>query len=101
MAGLLEKSVLLGLGVLTLTRDKVVQVVNKLVEEGEVEADEAPTIVDRLVARGEREREEIRKLVRQELDKMHARAPMASRQEIEALNQKIDALIARVEELAG
>ena len=101
MAGLLEKSVLLGLGVLTLTRDKVTQVVNKLVEEGEVKADEAPTIVDKLVARGEREREEIRRLVRQELDKVHAHAPGASRQEIEELNQKIDALIARVEELAA
>ncbi len=101
MSGLIEKSVLLGLGVLTLTRDKVVQVVNSLVEEGEVRADEAPNIVDKLVARGEKEREELRKLVRQELDKMHVRAPLASREDIEELSQKIDDLAARVEELAS
>lgn len=101
MARLLEKSMLFGLGVLTLTRDKVVQAVNNLVEEGEVQADEASSIVDRLVARGEEERQELRKLVRQELDKMRVRAPLASSQDIEALSQKIDDLTARVEELAG
>jgi len=101
MARLLEKSVLLGLGVLTLTRDKVIQAVNSLVEEGEVQAEEASSIVDRLVARGEEERQELRKLVRQELDKMRVRAPLASSQDIEALSHKIDALAARIEESAG
>ena len=101
MARLLEKSMLFGLGVLTLTRDKVIQAVNSLVEEGEVQADEAPSIVDRLVARGEEERQELRKLVRQELDKMRVRAPLASSQDIEELSHKIDALAARVEELVG
>lgn len=101
MARLFEKSMLLGLGVLTLTRDKVIQVVNSLVEEGEVKADEAPNIVDKLVARGEKERKELRKLVRQELDKMHVRTPLISRQDIEELSQKIDDLTARIEELAG
>ena len=33
MAGLIERSLLAGLGVLTLTRDKVIQFVDKLVEE--------------------------------------------------------------------
>ena len=98
MTGLLEKGLLLGLGVLTLTRDKVKEFVDRLVEEGEVRAEEAPTIIDRLVARGEREREELRKLVREELDKTRF---VASRKDIEDLSQKIDALAAKVDELAG
>ena len=101
MAGLIEKSLLLGLGVLTLTRDKVVQFVNKMVEEGEVAAEEAPTIVDRLVARGEEDREALRKLMREELEKMRLNVPLASRRDIEELKQKIDELTARIEELAG
>lgn len=100
MARLIEKSLLLGLGVLTLTRDRVVQVVNKLVEEGEVKADEAPSVIDKLVARGEEEREELRKLVRQELDKLRIGMPLASRKDIEGLSQKIDELAAKVERLA-
>lgn len=98
MAGLIERSLLLGLGVLTLTRDKVVQFVDKLIEEGEVRPGEAPGIVDKLVTRGEEEREELRKLVRDELDKTRF---VASRKDVEALSQKIDELTAKVEELAG
>jgi polyhydroxyalkanoate synthesis regulator phasin len=98
---LIEKSILLGLGVLTLTRDKIAQAVNSLVEEGEVKAEEAPSIIDKLVARGEEEREELRRLMRDELDKLRISAPMASRKDIEALSQKIDDLAARIDELAG
>jgi polyhydroxyalkanoate synthesis regulator phasin len=98
---LIEKSMLMGLGMLTLTRDKIVQAVNSLVEQGEVEAEEAPNIVDRLVARGEEEREELRKMMREEFDKRRSGMRTASRQDIEALSQKIDELAARIDELAG
>lgn len=98
---LIEKSMLLGLGVLTLTRDKVIQVVNSLVEEGEVKAEEAPGIIDRLVARGEEERAELRKLMRDELDKLRLPGPLASRKDIEELGQKIDALVAQIDELTS
>lgn len=101
MAGLIEKSVLLGLGVLTLTRDKVVQFVNKMVEEGEVKPEDAPGIVDKLVARGKEEQEQLREMMREELEKMRANVPVATRKDIEALNQKIDELTTMVEELAG
>lgn len=101
MAGLIEKSILVGLGLLTLTHDKVRQFVDKLVEEGDVKAEEAPGFVDRLVARGEEEREELRKMVRQELDKTRASIPLVSRKDIEELSKKIDALTAKVELLAG
>jgi len=97
MAGLIERSLLLGMGVLTLTRDRVREVVDRLVEEGEVSREEAPGIVDRLLQRGEAEREELRKLVRQELD----RVTPASRQDVEEVTRKIDELAAQVEELTA
>ena len=102
MAGLIEKSLLLGLGVMTLTRDKAVQVVNRLVEEGEVKRHEAPNIIDKLVARGEEEREELRRLVREEFDKLNLNvSPPASRKDVEELSQKIDELATKIEQLAG
>lgn len=101
MVGLIERGMLAGLGVLTLTRDKVKQFVDKLVEEGEVEPEEASSVVDRLVTRGEEERDELRKLVRQELDKARSGVPVIVRKDIEELSQKIDELTARIEDLAG
>lgn len=91
---LLERTFLFGLGLLTLTREKVVQFVDKLVEEGEVRAEEAPKVVERIIARGEEEREALRKLVRQELERW---AP-ASRQEVEELRKKVEELTRRLEE---
>ncbi len=98
---LIKKSMMLGLGVLTLTRDKIVQTVNSLVEEGDVTEEEAPSIIDKLVSRGEEEREELRKMVRDELAKRRVHTPLASHKDIEALSQKIDDLAARIDEMAG
>jgi polyhydroxyalkanoate synthesis regulator phasin len=97
----IEKSLLLGLGVLTLTRDRAVQFVNRMVEEGEVKLEEAPGVIDKLVDRGKEEREELRKLVREELDKVRSHAPLVSRKDFEELNRKIDELTATVEEMTG
>lgn len=100
MAGWLERSVLLGLGVLTITRDRVKEFVDKLVETGEVKAEEAPGVIDRLVARGEAEREELRRVVRQEMDRVRANVPVVSRKDIEELSYKIDGLTAQINDLA-
>jgi len=101
MAGLIERSLLLGLGALSMTRDKVVHLVNELAKEGEVKPEEVPDIVDRLVARGEQDREELRRMVREELDRLRIRVPLASRKDIEDLSHKIDELAAKVEELSS
>jgi len=100
MAGLIEKSILAGVGMFALTRDKVVRLVDDLVKEGAVAPEESRRLVDKLVARGEEEREELRKMVRQEVDKARSGVTPASRQDIEELNRKIDELTARVEKLA-
>ncbi len=92
----LERTLLFGLGLLTVTREKVVQFVDKLVEEGEVRAEEAPKVVERLVARGEEERDALRKLIRDEM----ARWAPPSRQDVEDLKRKVDELAARVDELS-
>jgi polyhydroxyalkanoate synthesis regulator phasin len=92
----LERSLLFGLGLLTVTRERVVQFVDKLVEEGEVRAEEAPKVVERLVARGEEEREALRKMIREEM----ARWAPPSRQDVEDLKRRVDELAARVEELS-
>lgn len=93
----IEKSLLAGVGVLTLTRDKVVQFVDKLIEAGGAKPEETPGIVDKLVTRGEEEREELRKLVRRKLD----RVTPISRQDIGALNRKVEVLTAQVEALTS
>lgn len=96
MAGLLEKTMLVGLGVFTMTRDKIKEAVDELVEEEEVEQEEARKLIDALVSKGEKERDELRKMIRQEVD----RVKPVTRKEFDELHQKVDALSVRIEQLA-
>ena len=97
MTKLIERSLLLSLGALTLTREKVAQFADKLVAEREVKPSDAPGVIDRLVGRGEEEREALRKLVRSEVERL---TPV-SRQDIEELKQQVDVLAKQVGKLAG
>jgi polyhydroxyalkanoate synthesis regulator phasin len=96
MANIVERALLMGLGAWSLTRDKVNEAVNELVEEEEVEPEEARKLVDALVAKGEKEREELRNLIRQEVDQVRP----VTRKEFEELSRKIDDLIENVEQLS-
>ncbi|MGD9028877.1 MAG: hypothetical protein PVG25_03605 [Anaerolineae bacterium] len=96
MANILEKTLLMGLGVLTLTREKVSETVNELVAEQEVEPEEAGKLVDALVSKGEKERQALHDIIRQEVDRVR---PVRHKQ-WEALNQRVDALAEQIEQLS-
>jgi polyhydroxyalkanoate synthesis regulator phasin len=98
MSNIIEKSFLLGLGALTMTREKVAAAVEDLVSTGEVEVEESRKLVDRLVAKGEEEREALRKMIHQEVEKARSAAPV-SRQEVEKLNDRVEQLAIQVGEL--
>lgn len=100
MAGVIEKTMLLGLGLLTLTREKVTQFVDELVKEGEVKPEESRNLANVLISKGEEEREELRKLVREEVKKIRGARPV-SRQEFAELSKRVDELAARIEKKAA
>lgn len=97
MANILEKTLLMGLGVFTLTREKVREAVNELIEEEGVEPEEAEKLADALVSKGEKEREELRNMIRQEVD----RVKPVTRKEFEALKQQVEDLADSIDELEG
>lgn len=95
MANILEKTLLMGLGVFTLTREKVREAVNELVEEEGVEPEEAEKLADALVSKGEKEREELRGMIRQEVNRVRP----VTRQEFDALKEQVDELADRIDQL--
>ena len=97
MANILEKTLLMGLGVFTLTRVKVREAVNELIEEEGVEPEEAEKLADALVSKGEKEREELRNMIRQEVD----RVKPVTRKEFEALKQQVEELADSIDQLEG
>ena len=97
MANILEKTLLMGLGVFTLTREKVREAVNELVEKEGVEPEEAEKLADALMAKGEKEREELRDMVRREVERVRP----VTRNEFEALKQQVEDLAVKIEQLAA
>lgn len=97
MASILEKTLLMGLGVFTLTREKVREAVNELVQEEGVEPEEAQKLADALVAKGEEERKELRDMIRKEMSNV---TPV-TRKEFEALKREVDELAEEIDRLSG
>jgi polyhydroxyalkanoate synthesis regulator phasin len=97
MREVIEKGLLIGLGALTLTKEKAQSIVDEWVKRGETRRDEAKDLVDRLVKRGEEERSELRKLVKTEVENAMTGMKLVTREDIEVLAQKIDSLTEKLE----
>ena len=67
MSGLIEKSVNLGLGLFSYSREKIEEVVDELVNKGEVTRKDAKDLVNDLVKKGEEQREDFKKMVKDEV----------------------------------
>ena len=65
MANLFEKSVNLGLGIFAYSRDKVEDLVDDLVNKGEVAKKDAREFASELLKRGEEQRNELKNLIRE------------------------------------
>ncbi len=92
-----ERGFLATVGVLSVSREKVQEIVDQMVARGDLNLDEGRQLVDKMVKRGQEERETMRGLVRQEVQKVVGELDMVSRQDLQVLNDKLDALLKKLE----
>ena len=93
-----ERGFLATVGVLSLSREKVQEIVDQMVARGDLNLDEGRQLVDRMVRRGQEERDTMRGLVRQEVQKVVGELDVVSRKDIQALNDKLDALLKKLDQ---
>jgi polyhydroxyalkanoate synthesis regulator phasin len=62
-----ERSILEGIGDLSMTHENAQKIVDELFRRGEVQKDEAKDWVESLVQRGDEERQSLRKMSRQKM----------------------------------
>lgn len=87
-----QKALLAGIGAFSLTREKAEQVVNEMVNRGQVKGDEANTVLDDLMKRGEEERNLIKQAIRKEFEKIREELNLVSKEELEDLYARISRL---------
>lgn len=77
-----EKSINLGLGLLMYSREKVEELVEELVDKGEVAKKDARQVAGELVQRGAEQREELKKLIQGEVTKALDHVNVAKKEDL-------------------
>ena len=90
MTSLFEKGLLVGIGLLSMTREKAQEVIDDLSHEGEFQKSEMKQWVDELSDRGEEERQALRKLIREEMKKVLDEMGLVTKEDIQKLLEKWD-----------
>ncbi len=96
-----ERGVLLGLGALSLTREKAQVVADELEQRGLIDRKHARGLVTQLFGRGQAERAALRDLVQKEIATAVQRAGLASAREVATLNKRVAALEREVKKARG
>jgi polyhydroxyalkanoate synthesis regulator phasin len=93
---MMKRALFLGLGVLSLTREKAEKVIKEMVEKGDISADEGGSFVDDLIKRGEEANEELKKFIKEEINYKQQELSVVTREEFEELKKRVDNLEMRL-----
>lgn len=92
MIDLVKKTLLTGLGVASLTKEKIEEVANAFVEKGKLSEQEGRTLVDELLTRSEESREELKKQIEERIQAALEKMDLAKKSELEALKLEMEEL---------
>jgi len=99
MLDLLRKSVLAGLGTAVVTKSKVRETMDKLVEQGKLSSDEAERFTQEMVNAGEKEMEELRSEMESTVRNAVSRLNLPKQEDINDLRQRLENVEKRLEHL--
>lgn len=88
MANVFEKGLLVGMGLLSMTREKAQKIIDDLGHEGELQKKDVNQWVEQLTSRGEEERQALRKLVRDEVKKVLDEMGLATKEDLKEMLNK-------------
>jgi len=92
MEELFRKFLLLGVGTVFFTREKIEEMVNELVKCGGVASKEKGDLLAQLLKKGEEEKAEWERKMGEKLEVLLAHTKIATKEDINRLEKKIDAL---------
>ena len=92
MSDLIKKTILTGLGLASLTKEKAEKLVKDLIKEGEVSESEGSKFVKELLEKAENNKKTIEKQVEKTVHGVLKKLNVPSRKDIVELNSKIEKL---------
>jgi polyhydroxyalkanoate synthesis regulator phasin len=99
MIDVIKKAVLTGIGIASLTKDKIEDLAKDLVDKGKMSEQEGEKLVQEMLSRAEESRQTVKNqtesLVKNTIDKMH----LARMEDIDLLKKEIETLRAEIASL--
>ena len=92
MFDLFKKGVLMGLGAITMTKEKIEQVVDELIKKGELTQDERAKAIKDLLKKAEEQEKAFADKVSVEVNKAIVKLGVLTKKDLERLEKKIDEL---------
>jgi len=89
MIELVKKTLLAGVGVAALTKEKLEEVAKDFVEKGKMTEQEGKDLVKDLVTRSEESRQELQKQIGEKVEEVLGKMDLAKKSEVNALKQEI------------
>jgi len=90
MIDLIKKTLLTGIGVVALTKEKIEEVAKEFVEKGKITEQEGRALVEDLVARSEESRIEFQKQVEEKVESVMKKMNLAKQSEVDALRDELE-----------
>jgi polyhydroxyalkanoate synthesis regulator phasin len=94
----LERSLLLGMGLISITRERANALAEDLMKQGEVARDEVKEVTDRLVERGKEERQAVQEMIEDEVETTLKEMRLATQQDLHKLQARVETLEAQIAE---
>ena len=93
----LERTFLIGIGLLSLTREKAQAVVEDMVKQGSAAREDVKELTEKLVERGEEERKAFREMTREEVNRALHEMNLATAEDVERLEAEVATLKAQLQ----
>jgi polyhydroxyalkanoate synthesis regulator phasin len=101
MLDIIRKSMLAGIGLLTLSQEKARELVDELVKQGEVSKEEGSKLLKEFLEKVDKNTQELEKKVNELLQKTLTKMNIPTKEELEKLRREIESLKQQLAEKGG
>ena len=91
----LDKIVLAGLGAMSMTKEKAEQIFDEYVEKGKAQREHRAGFVKDLMEQADKAKADLEKVISEQLEKAMAKQPLATKEDIKRIEDKLDQLLAK------
>ena len=93
-----KRSILLGLGLITLTKEKTEEFLKELMEKGKMSKDEAQNFLNELIEKGKIHKDGLKAEIKEELQKIIKELNLVTRDELKLLENRLNELENKIQD---